>query len=445
MRTIFASLGLMLALVSGGALAAPPPVHEYTLDNGLRLLVREDHRAPVAVSMVWYRVGSSYEHRGISGVSHVLEHMMFQGTENLEPGEFSRLIAAEGGRDNAFTSRDYTAYYQQLAADRLDTAFRLEAERMHRLQLREAQFTKELEVVREERRLRVEDRPRSLFIERFMFQAEPVSPYRIPVIGWMEDLQQLRLTDLQRWYQRWYSPGNATVVVAGDVEPAVVHALAQKHFGAVPARDSDTPRDPPRLTAPGLRRYTLRLPNAEVPQILLGYNVPSLATAERPEDAYALEVLAGILDGGSAARLQAGLVRGREIAASAAASYAAASRLDSLFLFSARPAGDATLDALEQALDEEITRLRNELVDESTLERARNQLIADTLFQLDSVFYQAMQLGVLETTGIGWEELDRYEQRVRAVTAEQVREAARRFLRDERLTVARLLPAEESE
>ncbi|MDZ7809149.1 MAG: pitrilysin family protein [Arhodomonas sp.] len=209
---------LLVALVAPPAAAVEGAVAEAELDNGLRVLVREDHRAPVVVSQVWYAVGSSYESRPVTGVSHVLEHMMFKGTETLAPGEFSEIIAREGGRQNAFTGRDYTGYYQQLAAERLETSFRLEAERMHRLRLDPEHFQREREVVLEERRLRIEDQPLAAFGERFRTVMYPASAYRQPVIGWSEDLQALELGDLEDWYHRWYTPTNATLVVVGDVD-----------------------------------------------------------------------------------------------------------------------------------------------------------------------------------------------------------------------------------
>jgi zinc protease len=437
MRRILACLCLLLVPLA--APGEPAKVHEYQLDNGLKLLVRPDHRAPVVVSQVWYRVGSSYEYRGVTGISHVLEHMMFKGTERLEPGEFSRIIAREGGRENAFTSRDYTGYYQQLSADRLPIAMELEAERMHRLQFSADEFAREIEVVKEERRQRTEDNPTALMMERFFATAYPASTYRQPIVGWMEDLDNMTLEDVEAWYRRWYSPSNAIVVVVGDVDPDAVHALAEQHFGAVPARKIAPARPVSDIEAPGERRIRVRIP-AELPVLAMGFQVPSLATAEERWEPYALEVMANVLDGGAAARLPTRLVRGQEIAAAAGAGYSMATRLEGQFLFSARPAPGQEIDALERALREEIARLHKEPVDPQELERAKNQIMADHLFELDSIANQATQLGVLETTGIGWQELDRYEEGIRSVTAEQIQAVARRYLVPERLTVGVLDP-----
>jgi zinc protease len=239
--TIFLLLGSQITLAAGA-------VNEYRLDNGLKLVVKEDHRAPVVVSQVWYRVGASYEHDGITGVSHVLEHMMFKGTDAHPPGEFSRIISENGGRENAFTSKDYTAYFQRLEKSRLAISFELEADRMRNLHLQDKEFQKEINVVMEERRLRTEDKPTALTYEQFIASAFTSSSVRIPTIGWMNDLENMELGDLQAWYQRWYAPNNATVVVVGDVEPKAVLALAKKYFGPLKSETIIPPK--PRLEPP---------------------------------------------------------------------------------------------------------------------------------------------------------------------------------------------------
>jgi zinc protease len=441
-------LGFFLALALAGgstALAAErPQIQQYTLDNGLQLIVRPDRRAPVVVSQIWYKVGSSYEHRGITGVSHVLEHMMFKGTEKHPPGEFSQIIAMQGGRQNAFTGRDYTAYYQQLAADRLPIAFELEADRMRNIQLTEAEFKKEIQVVIEERRLRTEDNPIALGMERYNTIAYPVSPYRIPVIGWPEDLRHMNVGELQAWYQQWYTPSNAFIVVAGDVEPEAVFKLAKKYFGGIPARPAPEVEPPIALEAPGERRLTQRLPS-KIPYLSIGYQVPSAATAKEPWVPYALMLLAGILDGGESARLPSELVRGQEVASGIGADYSMVARLDGLFSFSGYPARDKDLPTLEAAVLDQVKRLTASEVTAEELERAKNQIIADHLFQLDSLFYQAMQIGLLEATGIGWRNLLEFEERVRAVTAAQVQAVAKQYLTEDRRAVMHLLPSEQEE
>ncbi|NIP72362.1 MAG: insulinase family protein [Gammaproteobacteria bacterium] len=431
-RTLI-GLAALVALPAGAA-----PVHEFTLDNGLKLLVREDHRAPVVVSQVWYKVGSSYEHNGITGISHVLEHMMFKGTEKHAPGEFSRIIAANGGRENAFTGRDYTAYFQQLEESRLEVSFRLEADRMRNLLLPKDELAKEVQVVMEERRLRTEDDPQSITYERFNAAAFVTSPYRNPVIGWMQDLEQLRLEDLQHWYRRWYAPNNATVVVVGNVDPDEVLALARKHFGPLSAEAVQPPRRVVEVPQRGVRRIVVQA-QARLPYLVMGYKAPVLTTAEREWEPYALEVLAGILDGGDSARLPSEVVRAG-VAARAGAGYDANARLETLFLLDATPANGQGLDAVEQALNQQIRRLKQEPVGEQELARVKAQVVADDVYQRDSVFYQAMQIGMLETVGLGWQRGEEYVERIRAVTAEQVQEVAKKYLQEDRLTVAVLDP-----
>jgi zinc protease len=414
-------------------------VHEAMLDNGMKVLVKQDKRAPVVTSQVWYKVGSSYEHSGVTGISHALEHMMFKGTDTLGPGVFSEIISANGGDDNAFTGRDYTAYFQNLASDRLHVSFELEADRMRNLTLPAAEFAKEIEVVKEERRLRTEDDPTALTFERFSATAYQVSPYRNPVIGWMSDLDSMSVDDLRDWYRTWYAPNNATLVVVGDVEPERVFALARQHFGPLkpePSASTKPREEPPQA---GIKRLRVKAPATE-PYLLMGYKAPVVGTADEAWEPYALEMLAGILDGGSSARFSRNLIRGSEVAAGADASYRVYSRLPGLFLVDGNPAKGRTVEELEQALRGEIERLRTEPVSEAELERVRNQVIASKVFEQDSVFYQALQIGMLETIGLDWRLADEYVEHLSAVTAEQVRAVANKYLVDDRLTVAVLDP-----
>jgi len=414
-------------------------VHEFQLDNGMQLLVKEDHRAPVVVTQLWYKVGSSYEPSGLTGISHVLEHMMFKGTHKHGPGEFSRIISENGGEDNAFTGRDYTAYYQHLAADRLEVAFELEADRMRNLRLQEDEFLKERAVVQEERRMRTEDRPQSLTHEQFAAAAYRASPYRNPVIGWMSDLESLELADLEDWYQRWYAPNNAILVVVGDVDPQQVFALARRHFGSLRAEPLSPPKPQQEPRQLGITRVQVKAP-ARQPYLVLGYKTPVLAEAEEDWEPYALEMLAAILDGGASARLSRNLVRGQRIAADADASYSAYTRLPGLLAMDGVPTPKHDVSELEAALRAEIETLRTELVDPQELARVRTQVVAGKTFERDSMHYQALQIGMLETIGLDWRLADTYVERLKQVTAEQVRKVAQKYLIDERLTVAELVP-----
>jgi len=431
---------LAAALLGVTALApADERVHEQVLDNGLKVIVKEDHRAPIVTSQVWYKVGSSYEHGGLTGISHALEHMMFKGTERHGPGKFSEIISANGGDENAFTSRDYTAYFQSLAKDRLAVAFELEADRMRNLTLPAAEYAKEIEVVKEERRLRTEDSPTALTAERFSATAYLASPYRNPVIGWMSDLDALSVDEVRAWYRTWYAPNNATLVVAGDVDPQQVFALAARYFGPLKAERTGVSK--PRAEPPqdGIKRVLVKAP-AKEPYLIMGYKATQAGGAGPDWEPYALEMLASILDGGSSARLDRELVRGSEVAASVDADYNAFTRLPEMFSLDGTPGKGHSVGDLEQALRVQVERIKNEPVSPGELERVRNQVIASKVFEQDSVFYQAMQIGQLESVGLSWRLADQYVKRLSAVTADQVQAVARKYLTDDNLTVAVLAP-----
>jgi zinc protease len=428
------AMAAMLALLAGCGAA-----RETTLPNGLRVIVKEDHRSPVVVAQIWYRVGSIDEPEGSTGISHVLEHMMFKGTQRLKPNEFSRIIAEHGGRENAFTSHDYTAYFQQLEKSRLPVSFELEADRMRNLKLDPAEFAKEIKVVMEERRLRTEDQPEGLLSEKFMNTVYTTHPYRNPVIGWMGDLEQMKVDDLSRWYERYYSPANAVLVVVGDVKPAEVFRLAREHYGAVPARAVEGGKIPAEPSQNEERRTRVAVP-AEVPHLVLGYHAPSLSDAAASWEPYALAVASGVLDGGEAARLPRELVRRDRIAASADADYDPVARGPTLFTLDAVPSAGRDVAELERQLREQIRRLREERVTEEELARVKAQVVAADVYARDSVFYQAMQIGRLAASGLDWREGAKFVEHIRAVTAAQVQEVARKYLVDNRLTVAVLDP-----
>ncbi len=442
---------LAIGAVPASPAAAAARTQEYLLDNGLKLVVQEDHRAPVAVVQIWYRVGASYEQDGATGVSHALEHMMFKRTKHLASGEFSRLIAARGGRENAFTSRDYTAYFQQWSKDDVAESFRLEAERMQHLELDAQEFATEKKVIAEERRLRTDDDPQALAAEVANAVAWQTSPYRQPVIGWAADIESMQLPDLRAWYQRWYTPSNATLVVVGDVEPAAVKALAERHFGAVPKRAVEAPRPRPEVEQRGEKRVIVRNDKVRLPYLMLAYKAPTMTQVGaagpdgKPVEAweiYALDVLASVLDGGASARFTRELVRGRELAADIGAYYQSVSRLPELFSIDATPRDGKTLDELEAAIVDQLDAIKQTPPNEEELTRVKTQVVADTVYRQDSMFYQAMLIGTLESAGLSWRLKDDYDAGIRAVTAEQVQAVARRYLTAERATVARLLPAE---
>ncbi|MEC7875707.1 MAG: pitrilysin family protein [Pseudomonadota bacterium] len=435
---------IFLILISAIPVVVLAQVHKYELNNGLKLLVKEDHRAPVVVTQIWYKVGSSYENDGITGISHVLEHMMFKGTEKYPPGEFSRIISENGGRDNAFTGPDYTSYFQTLEKSRLSISFELEADRMRHLKLSDEEFIKEIEVVKEERRWRTEDNPQSFLYEAVKAAAFQTSSYRSPVIGWMQDLDNMTINDLKEWYKTWYAPNNATVVVVGDVDPNDVYALAYEYFGPLSPEESITTKKQIEVPQLGTKRITVKRP-AELPTIIMAFKTPVIKPNNQDDneydwEPYALEVLAGILDGGNSARISSRLVRGNEVAAAASASYQMASRLDNLFTLSGTPAPDKSIQELEVAFRNEILNLQTYPVSDEELQRVKAQVISSDVYEKDSIFYQAMIIGILETVGLSWDLADKYVERIKAVTNEQVLSVAKKYLIDDRLTIADLYP-----
>jgi len=435
MRTVFKTAAILLLL----PVVSLAKVHEYRLDNGLKIIVKEDHRAPIAVSQVWYRVGASYEPDGVTGVSHVLEHMMFKGTKTLAPGEYSRIIAANGGQENAFTSRDYTAYHQTMAADRLEVSFKLEADRMRNLVLSEEEFAKEIEVVKEERRLRTEDKPESLTYEQLSAVAYRSLPYANPVIGWMADLENMKVQDLQQWYRLWYAPNNAVLVVVGDVQPERILELAKRYFGPLESEQIPVQKKLSEPRQQGVTRVKVRAPARE-PYLIFGFKTPVVGSSAEEWEPYALEVLASVLDGGGSARFSRNLVRGREIAVSAGAGYSAFSRLPAMFLVDGTPAPGKGVAELEAALLDEIEKVKHEPVAENELQRIRTQLVAGKVYELDSVFQQALEIGQLEAINMDWRLAEQYVDQIKQVTAEQVQAVAKKYLVSDNLTVAVLDP-----
>ncbi|MHB1084091.1 MAG: M16 family metallopeptidase [Thiobacillus sp.] len=428
--------GILLALAVGGAQAA---VTDVTLDNGLRVIVQEDHRAPVMVSQVWYRAGSMDEFNGTTGVAHVLEHMMFKGTKTVPPGEFSKRIAAAGGRENAFTSSDHTAYFQQMQKDRLALSMQLEADRMANLVISDELFAKEIQVVMEERRLRTDDQAQSVVYERLMATAYQTHPYRRPIIGWMDDLQNMTGQDARDWYARWYAPNNATLVVAGDVKADEVIALARQYFGPLPARALPGRKPQVEPEQVGEKHIVVKAP-AQLPYLLMVWHVPTLKNWETDTTPYALQILAGVLSGNDSARLQKSLVKTQQIAVNASAGYDAVARGPGMFMIDATPAPGKTVANLQQAIRKELERIKREGISEAELARVKAQVIAGDVYQRDSLFYQAMQLGDYVTAGLPPEALAGRVDKLRAVTAKAVQAAAQQWLQDDRLSVAELDP-----
>ncbi len=431
---------LLLLLVMPITVFANPLIKEFKLDNGLKLVVQEDHRAPVVVSQVWYRAGSLDEVNGKTGVAHVLEHMMFKGTKNVPAGQFSRLVAAAGGKENAFTSTDYTCYFQQLEKSHLPLSFKLEADRMENLQLSEAEFAKEIKVVMEERRWRTDDKPQSQVNEAFQGVAYRAHPYSRPVIGFMNDLENMTVADAREWYHNWYAPNNATLVVVGDVKADDVYQLAKQYFGKIKAKVLPERKPQVEPVQLGERRVVVKAP-AKLPYLLMGYHVPPVINPESDWEPYALEVLAGVLSGNPAARLNQSLVRDTQLAIDVDAGYDLLARgRQSLFSLDGTPSEGKTVLELEQALIQEVEKIKKTGISQQELERVKAGVIASDVYQRDSMFYQGMQLGTIETIGLSWKMLEDYPNKLRAVTAEQVQAVAKKYLHQDNLTIATLDP-----
>ena len=463
-------LGGLLAVAAGlpaaAAEPAAPPVTQFQLANGLTVIVKPDRRSPVAIQMLWVRVGAMDEVDGTSGVAHALEHMMFKGTDTLAPGEFSRRVAALGGRENAFTSRDYTGYYQQVPAGKLEDVMKLESDRFAHNRWSDDEFRREIEVVKEERRLRTEDAPRARMDEILDAVTFIASPYRRPVVGWMSDLDALKPDDVRNFYHRWYVPANAALVVAGDVDPAAVRALAERYYGPIAARP--VPPRKPREEPPqqGLRRIEFKAP-AEQAYVQMAFKAPRLtgfaplvaeppapavsgagtaaakppAQVDEAEDALALTVLAAVLDGYPGARLDRALTQGPDrVADSAGAGNGLMGRGPQLFVLDAVPAAGKTAAQVEGELRAQIRRVAEGGVQEAELKRVKTQWIASQVYQRDSLFSQARALGAFWAIGLPLDADEQLIERLRAVTASQVQRVAASYFNDDQLSVGELVP-----
>jgi len=430
------AIAIILAALSLNALAS---VHSFTLDNGLKLLVKEDHRTPVVVNMLWYNVGSADEPTGITGVSHALEHMMFKGTAKYPTGTFSRTVAAVGGQENAFTNYDYTAYYEKTSAAQLPTSLELEADRMQNLIFNQDEFKKEIKVIQEERRQRADDNPQALTEERFMAAANLSNPYHHPVVGWMNDLKHLNINDVQAWYESFYAPNNATLVVVGDVDPQKVYNLTKLYFGNIKKRP-DYQRKP-QAEAPSLGAQTIEVhAPAQVPMVMFGYRAPSIKSAKTAWEPYALEIFGAVLNAGESSRFSKNILHKRQLVTNVDLQYNLFSRYQTQFIFYDSPAEGHTLAEVKNAIINEINQLKKTPPTEAELNRIKTQIIAQKTFEKDSIMGQAMELGLLETIGVGWKAADAYTDNINAITAEQVSEVARRYFVEQALTEAHLIP-----
>jgi zinc protease len=413
----------------------------FTLDNGMQVVVVENHRAPVVAHWVWYRVGTADSPVGKSGLPHYLEHLMFKGTDKIPPGEFSKIVARHGGNDNAMTSYDFTAYFQMIAKDRLELVMGMEADRMVNLRLSDEDAVTERDVILEERRLRVDNEPAALLDERLMAVQYLNHPYRLPVIGWFHEIESYTRDDALAFYRTWYAPNNAILIVVGDVTPEEVRTLALRTYGQIPARPVPERRrlkEPPQHSQ---RQVEIRDARVRQPSLVISYLAPSYVS-EGGEHAYALEVLSELLGSGTTSRLYRALVVDRGIAAAAGSSYRGSSLDPTTFRIYASPRPGVPLAEVERALDEEIAKLLAEGVSEEEVARVKKRMLAEATYARDSLSAVARIFGVALTTGQTVADVEAWPQRINAVTREQVEAAARAVLVAAHSVRGRLLPAD---
>ncbi|MGZ8384630.1 MAG: M16 family metallopeptidase [Nitrospira sp.] len=422
---VFASISI--------SLGAEPS--EYILSNGMKVLLVEVPKAPVATVQVWYKVGSRNEVMGRAGLSHMLEHMMFKGTARYPKGSFSRIVRKNGGIDNAFTGQDFTAYFENVAADRVGLALELEADRMQGLLLDHSEFQTERDVVKEERRLRSEDDPQGALVEALFAQAFLSHPYHWPVIGWFADLDAMSLEDLQRHYDTFYSPNNATLVVVGDIKADSLLPTIKRLFEPIPRGPSPKQALAPEPEQRGERRFLLKR-EAQVPFVMMGFRVPNYLS----EDSYALDILESILSHGKSSRLYQSLVYDQKNSLAVGAEYSVLQTDPGLFYFYSLVNPGAKVEGVEEAIQREIVRLQNEPPSEQELQRAKNQVEAARVFEQDSNFRHAMLMGQAESVGAGWRRVDQFVERIRAVTAKDIQRVAKQYLTQDNRTVGILIP-----
>lgn len=437
-----AALALALALP-----AAAEPVTTFTLDNGLNVVVIEDHRAPVVVQMIWYRVGSADEPPGHSGIAHFLEHLMFKGTEKIAPNAFSGIVEAQGGDDNAFTSWDYTAYFQRIAADRLELVMEMEADRMRNLRLTEEDVATERQVILEERAQRTDSSPGALLSEQMRAAQFQNGPYGLPIIGWRHEMEQLSREDALSYYERFYAPNNATLVIAGDVEPEAVRALAEKHYGPLAPSDGIVPRErpqePPQLAE---RRITLADERVSEPYVIRTYLAPERDPGNQKEAA-ALTVLAELLGGnGQTSVMARALQFDRQVAVYSSAFYDGSSIDDATFGLVVVPAPDVSLETIEADMDAVIADFLQNGPDPAALERIRTQVRAADIYARDDVNTLAQRYGEGLSIGLSIADIESWDDALSAVTEADIMAAAEKVF-DRRNAVTGWLtrPAAEGE
>ncbi|MFV5311482.1 pitrilysin family protein [Acinetobacter schindleri] len=443
------SLGTILMCLSSSQLQAQTiekakseltrSTFETTLKNGLKVIIREDHRAPMVMTQIWYKVGSTDESGNTLGISHVLEHMMFKGTSKVPNDEFTRISRIYGGSINAATFTNYTNYYQLYPKAYFPMALELEADRMSNLLLRQQDFEPEMKVVMEERRQRTEDNSRSRAFERFKWISYPTSHYRQPVIGHMKTLNNIQLNDVKQWYKTWYTPNNAILVIVGDVESEQALLQVQKYFADTPSRATPQRNDVLEFEHLGYRHMEINT-DVQVPNLYMTWNVKSLASAINPQDAYALTIIRSLLDSGISSRLQDRLVRDRKLLTSVSVSYDPYNRGDSLFSISALPANGISFEDAQKAIQAEVDALKTEDIPKYELERITTRFVSNLIYNQDSIAGQAKMIGNLEVNGLSYRLMDELPKYYENVSMSDIQRVANSYFIRENLSTLYLAP-----
>lgn len=443
------SLGTILICLSSSQLQAQTiekakseltrSTFETTLKNGLKVIIREDHRAPMVMTQIWYKVGSADESGNTLGISHVLEHMMFKGTSKVPNDEFTRISRIYGGSINAATFTNYTNYYQLYPKAYFPMALELEADRMSNLLLRQQDFEPEIKVVMEERRQRTEDNPRSRAFERFKWISYPTSHYRQPVIGHMKTLNNIQLNDVKQWYKTWYTPNNAILVIVGDVESEQALLQVQKYFADTPSRVTPQRNDVHEFEHLGYRHMEINT-DVQVPNLYMTWNVKSLASAINPQDAYALTIIRSLLDSGISSRLQDRLVRDRKLLTSVSVSYDPYNRGDSLFSISALPANGVSFEDAQKAIQAEVDTLKTEDIPKHELERITTRFVSNLIYNQDNIAGQAKMIGNLEVNGLSYRLMDELPKYYENVSMSDIQHVANSYFIRENLSTLYLAP-----
>ncbi len=448
-------------LIQQNLFAETQAPQEFFLDNGLRLIIQKNSKAPIIVSHLWYRVGSADEKAGETGISHMLEHMLFKGSAQYPDGQYSNIIAKLGGEENAFTSRDFTGFYAKFAKEHLDTILALEADRLRAPLFKEKEFLSEREVVLEERILRSEDDPYAKANEYFYAQAYFTNPYRQPIIGWRQDIENYSIDQVKNWFTTWYSPNNATLVLAGDVDVAAAVALVKKHFSDIPARPLNKPatkQDPQPI---GKKVINLEV-NTQNDLLYLAYPVPTLpsllaeeisteqaisqeAFLEKGKPAFALAVLNEALAGSDSSRLPQTLVRQQAIAVYADSSYSADARLETLFILAAEPQPGHSLSTLEEALKQVLQQIADQGLSEEEFKRIRNRLKAKRIYEQDSIFYQGFTLAHYSTLRLPLASDAYFDHGIAQVSNEDLKNVIQQYFQERYLTVGQIMPLAQAE